>query len=110
MKKLALAEEPIALPDAVFLDATDGEHALADYRGKWVVLNFWATWCAPCVKSLANLQPIMRQLGDSLLVLGLNEQLPSVWQPFLRQKAWRLNALLEVAHLKKLFPHVIDLD
>ena len=46
MKKLAVAETPIALPDAVFLDATDGEHALADWRGKWVVLNFWATWCS----------------------------------------------------------------
>ena len=43
MKKLALHETPIALPEVVLLDATDGEHALTDYRGKWVVLNFWAT-------------------------------------------------------------------
>jgi len=42
MKKLMLLGEPVAVPEAVLLDAEDGEHALADYKGKWVVLNFWA--------------------------------------------------------------------
>ncbi|MFN7001686.1 MAG: TlpA family protein disulfide reductase, partial [Elioraea tepidiphila] len=43
MKKLALHPEPVAIPEVVLLDAQDGQHSLSGYRGKWVVLNFWAT-------------------------------------------------------------------
>ncbi len=47
MKKLVFAD-PVALPDIALLDPDDGVRSLGDWRGRWVVLNFWATWCAPC--------------------------------------------------------------
>src|SRR5512137_545642 len=46
MRKLVFGETPTALPDVPVLDGDDQPHALADWKGKWVVLNFWATWCA----------------------------------------------------------------
>ncbi|MEE4218862.1 MAG: TlpA disulfide reductase family protein [Xanthomonadales bacterium] len=47
-----------------------GEVALSDYRGDWVVVNYWATWCAPCVKEMPELSELHSE-RDGLVVLGL---------------------------------------
>lgn len=47
-----------------------GEVALGDYRGEWVVVNYWATWCAPCRKEMPELSELHEQRSD-VTVLGL---------------------------------------
>lgn len=47
-----------------------GEIAVSDYRGGWVVVNYWATWCAPCVKEMPELSEL-HEHRDGLVVLGL---------------------------------------
>lgn len=64
MKKLALHATPTEVPDATFLDATDAEMPLTQWRGKWVILNFWATWCAPCRKEMPSLLRLQQAMPD----------------------------------------------
>jgi len=58
MKKLVFHAEPEPLPDIAVVDATDETHSLSAYAGKWVVLNFWATWCAPCRQEMPTLSAL----------------------------------------------------
>ena len=63
MNKLAIHEEPKPVSEAEF-ETTEGETAtLADYRGKYVLVNFWATWCAPCRKEMPALSALQDELG-----------------------------------------------
>jgi thiol-disulfide isomerase/thioredoxin len=52
-------------------DTTGTGQRLADLRGKWVVVNFWATWCAPCVKEIPEIAMFAREQGDKTRVLGI---------------------------------------
>lgn len=45
---------------------------LKDYRGKVVILDFWATWCGPCMVSMPGLEKIHQQIKDKVVVLSLN--------------------------------------
>jgi thiol-disulfide isomerase/thioredoxin len=47
-----------------------GEVRLSDFRGEWVVVNYWATWCAPCRKEIPDLSKLHEERSD-VTVLGL---------------------------------------
>ena len=63
MKKLNLLSEPRAVSDAAFLTSDGGEITLAAYEGQYVVLNFWATWCAPCRHEMPTLSALQEEFG-----------------------------------------------
>lgn len=65
MKKLAVFTEPLALPEIPFVDETGTSHRLADYRGKVVLLNLWATWCAPCRKEMPDIAALQAEIGGA---------------------------------------------
>ena len=59
MAKLEVTAKPEAAPDIPFKDAAGGSHILGEFKGKVVIVNLWANWCAPCkeeIPSLARLQ------------------------------------------------------
>ena len=61
-------------PDFTLVDQYGNQHTLADYKGKTVFLNFWATWCGPCRKELPDIQALYEDHGenqDDLVVLGV---------------------------------------
>jgi len=67
-------EPPGAAPGFVLPDMDGEQHALEDYRGRVVLLNFWATWCPPCRREMPALERLYQQLGEEgLVVLAVNQ-------------------------------------
>ncbi|SIO46471.1 Thiol-disulfide isomerase or thioredoxin [Rhodovulum sp. ES.010] len=96
MKKLNFHAAARPVPEAVLIDATGAERDLSDYRGQWVVLNFWATWCAPCRHELPALDRLQAELGgDSFAVVTVATGRNSP------QGIDRLFSELEIRHLPK---------
>lgn len=55
----------------VFTDHTGKKLRLADYRGKWVLINFWATWCPPCLKEIPDLVSLYESRKNDVMVIGV---------------------------------------
>ncbi|KIN60133.1 Thiol:disulfide interchange protein [Sulfitobacter noctilucae] len=73
MKKLVVHDTPESTSDAAFNLADDaGTSTLEDWRGKYVLVNFWATWCAPCRKEMPQLNALQKEFGgDDFEVLTI---------------------------------------
>jgi thiol-disulfide isomerase/thioredoxin len=70
---LAVAHTPFLVPDLTFKDADDHDRKLADWRGRTVLLNLWATWCVPCRKEMPALDALQADLGgDKFEVVAIN--------------------------------------
>ena len=71
--RMKIEPAPKPAPEFAFTDAEDKPLTLAAYKGKAVLLNFWATWCAPCVKEMPSLDKLQAEMNtDKFLVLPLS--------------------------------------
>jgi thiol-disulfide isomerase/thioredoxin len=69
MQKLNFAEA-VDVPAAELLDLEDGVHSLEEYKGHWVLVNFWATWCAPCRVEMPGLDRLQGAMeGEDFTVV-----------------------------------------
>ena len=86
------------VPDVAFLDADGAPIKLDAFEGQVVLLNFWATWCAPCVKELPALDALQADLGGddfTVLIVSVDRKGEEVAAPFLED--------LGITHLQSAF-------
>ena len=76
--------------------ATGGEFKLSDHEGKVILLNFWATWCGPCVGEMPAFSRLIEKYGDDLVLVAVNsgEDADTV-KDFLDKNGYTFNVLLD---------------
>ena len=65
-------DQPHPVPELSFIDGDGRARSLADFKGKPILLNIWATWCAPCRKEMPSLDRLQADQGSQLAVLPLS--------------------------------------
>jgi thiol-disulfide isomerase/thioredoxin len=70
-------------PELSLKDTRGEMHRLEDYRGKVVLVNFWASWCPPCIKEMPGLQQLQAKLAHrpfAILAVNVGEKRYAVWK------------------------------
>jgi len=78
-------QTPQAIPELRFMNRKNREITLEAFRGSFVLLNIWATWCAPCREEMPALDQLQKKLGGPdfhVLALSIDEAPPSVIKSF----------------------------
>jgi len=64
---------PQPAPEISITDLDGNALTLGDFKGKFVLLNLWATWCQPCIKEMPSLVDLQKKLGSALTVVAVSE-------------------------------------
>lgn len=68
---LALASSWVQAADFKVTDTNGKTHTLSGYKGKWVLVNYWATWCPPCLEEIPDLIALHGDKKNNLVVIGV---------------------------------------
>jgi len=73
LKNLVLIKDPKLYEDVIFMDINQKNVNLEDFKGKLLILNFWATWCAPCKEEMPSLDDLQSNAKlDNLKIFPIN--------------------------------------
>ena len=85
MQKLVLHAAPKRVSDISFLTESGAQKSLDDYSGRYVLVNFWATWCAPCRAEMPSLSELQSRLGTDdfkVLTIATGRNTPAAMNKF----------------------------
>ncbi len=93
---LEAAARPAVDLQAPLVDLDGRRVSLGDFRDRVLVINFWATWCGPCLAEMPSLQRLQEQLGRSgLQVVAVTDEPREVIAAFLRESPYALTILID---------------
>ena len=75
-----------AMADGPLYDSEGKEHRLAEFKGKYILLDFWSRGCGPCLASIPELEKISDTYADRLVVVSISSDSETVWKEFLKEK------------------------
>jgi thiol-disulfide isomerase/thioredoxin len=117
---VAMAVAPAALLAAAFTDLEGRKRSLGEFQGRVVVLNFWATWCAPCREEMPGFDRLQAQWEGRVQFVGVSAEEPAKVAPFARALGIRYPLWVggdEVGELSRrlgnrrgVLPHTVVLD
>ena len=87
VKFLELAP-PLPVPEASFYTSNGKKINLNMFKGAWLLVNFWATWCAPCISELPSLYNLKQNKSSSkfkILLISIDRAGPKIYNPFLKR-------------------------
>lgn len=79
--------------------------SLGDFRDMLIILDFWATWCGPCVTSLHKLNTLQQEFANDLVVFPTSYEARDKVYEFFKSKGWSLSTAFDETLLKKYFPY-----
>ena len=86
-----------------------GSARLSDFKGKLVIIDFWSTWCLPCVAALPKMDSLQQAFGDRIVILPVTSQkkemITSFWKNNRYTKALSIPSVVEDTALSACFPH-----
>ncbi len=105
---LAACKPPLLgrAPDWKLKDLDGHEVAFSQFQGKVVVVDFWATWCVPCIGEIPNYIKLQEKYGkDGLVIVGisLDERGPDVVKPFVKEKGMNYPVVMGTEEVQQAF-------
>ena len=109
------------VPDFALVDTDGTTHRLATWRGKLVVVNYWASWCPPCIEEMPLLDDWSRRhAGRDVVVLGIAEDDPDAARGFVRDHPVQYPILiggqqfdgssLQLGNSRNVLPYTVVID
>lgn len=92
--RMVTVENGRRAPMGSFVNSKGEEHKFEDFRGKLIVVDFWASWCGPCIQQTPYFEELAEKFKDEDIVfLKVSiDQKQSFWQKFIAERNWTQNS------------------